>query len=123
MASLPVSTRVSPCLNSHHTHTHTTHTMASAAGSGSINHVFNTNDWDDLYSSCFLFALGTAVSDHCPLLLDLHADFHMGRRFKFESFWPRAEGFMETVATAWNSISSVGNPFVVLDRKFRATAK
>lgn len=44
-----------------------------------IDHIFTTNDWDDLYPSCFLSALGTAVSDHCPLLLDLHGDFHRGK--------------------------------------------
>lgn len=30
---------------------------------------------------------------------------------------------METVVEAWESIPSVGNPYVVLDNKLRATAK
>nr|XP_040251384.1 uncharacterized protein LOC120968563 [Aegilops tauschii subsp. strangulata] len=47
----------------------------------------------------------------------------MGRRFKSESFWPKAEGFMETVSLAWHSVPSSGNPFVVLESKLRATAK
>ncbi|XP_073363287.1 uncharacterized protein [Aegilops tauschii subsp. strangulata] len=58
-----------------------------------IDHVFNTNAWEDLHP------------------------------FRFEAFWPRAEGFMDTVSMAWNSVPSVGNPFVVLDNKLRATAK
>ncbi|VAH56638.1 unnamed protein product [Triticum turgidum subsp. durum] len=33
------------------------------------------------------------------------------------------EGFMDTVATAWHSVPSAGNPFVVLDKKLRATAR
>lgn len=76
-----------------------------------------------MYPSCFLSVLGTSVSDHCPLLMDLHMDMHMGRRFRFEAFWPHADGFMETVAMAWSSIPAAGNPFVVLDRKLRAMAK
>ncbi|XP_073359839.1 uncharacterized protein [Aegilops tauschii subsp. strangulata] len=88
-----------------------------------IDHVFMTSDWEDLYPASFLSAVGSVISDHCPLLMDLHADFHMGRRFRFESFWPKAEGFMDTVALAWNSVPSFGNPFVVLDAKLRATAK
>lgn len=44
--------------------------------------------------------IGSAVSDHCPLLLDLDVEFQVGRRFKFESFWPKAEGFMQTVTEA-----------------------
>lgn len=51
------------------------------------------------------------------------AEFHTGRRFKFECFWPKAEGFQQVVASAWNSIPSEGNPFAVLDNKLRATAK
>nr|XP_020147503.1 uncharacterized protein LOC109732728 [Aegilops tauschii subsp. strangulata] len=88
-----------------------------------IDHVFVTLDWEALYPTCLLSALGTSVSDHCPLLLDLHADFHVGKRFRFESFWTKAEGFCDVVADAWESVSSEGNPFVVLDRKLRATAR
>lgn len=32
-----------------------------------IDHVFATNSWDDLYPSCFLSALCSAVPDQCPL--------------------------------------------------------
>lgn len=66
-----------------------------------IDHVFVNNQWEDLYPSNLLTALGLAVSDHCPLLLDLDAEFHVGRRFKFESFWPKADGFQDTVSAAW----------------------
>ena len=65
-----------------------------------IEHVFTTNSWEDLHQSCLLTELGSAVSDHCPLLLDLDAAFHMGRRFRFEAFWPKAEGFLDVVDEA-----------------------
>lgn len=87
-----------------------------------IDHVLTTNDWDDMHPSSFLGAMGSAISDHCPLLLDLNADWKVGRRFRFEAFWPKAAGFVETVTAAWHSVPSVGNPYVVLDNKLRATA-
>lgn len=68
-------------------------------------------------------ALGTSISDHYPILLDINADLCIGRRFKFEAFWARVEGFMEVVQTARNSTEPHDNPYVVLDRKLQATAK
>lgn len=88
-----------------------------------IDRIIMTNDCEDLYYSCFLLAIGTTKSDNCPSLMDLHADFRMGRRFKFEIFWMKSEGFMDTVCLAWSSIPSMGNPFVVLHKKLCATTK
>ena len=55
--------------------------------------------------------------------MDLDAKLDMGRRFKFESFWPKVEGFVDTVKQAWHTVSSQRNPFIVLDSKLHATAK
>lgn len=82
-----------------------------------IDHVFSMVSWEELYPSCFLTALGTVVSDHCPLFLDLNAELEFGRRFKFEAFWTKMEDFIDTVVAAWGSIPSTGNPFKVLDNK------
>ncbi|XP_073361462.1 uncharacterized protein [Aegilops tauschii subsp. strangulata] len=67
--------------------------------------------------------VGSAVSDHCPLLLDHNADLCMGKRYKFEAFWTKAEGFLDTVVEAWGSVPREGNPVKVLDLKLRAMAK
>lgn len=56
-------------------------------------------------------------------MLDLNVEFRMGKRFRFEAFWPKADGFFEVVTETWDSIPSEGNPFVTLDNKLRATAK
>lgn len=88
-----------------------------------IDHVFTTTSWEDLYPVCFLSVLGIAVLDHCPLLFGLHADFTVGRRFRFESFCTKAYGFLDMVVAAWALVPSTGNPFVVLDKKLRATTK
>lgn len=75
-----------------------------------IDHVFTTASWEEFYPASFLSTLGTAVSDHCPLLFNLYADFLTGHRFRFQSFWTKAEGFKETVAEAWGSVPSTDTP-------------
>jgi hypothetical protein len=49
-----------------------------------------TNEWDEAFLTCFLSALGTAISDHCPLMIDMNMEVCTRRRFKFESFWVKA---------------------------------
>ncbi|XP_073367970.1 uncharacterized protein [Aegilops tauschii subsp. strangulata] len=88
-----------------------------------IDHVFATNTWEDIYPANLLTALGTSISYHCPLLVDLDAEFHVGRRFRFEGFWTKVDGFHEVVQQAWHSVPADGNPFWVLDSKLRAMAK
>jgi hypothetical protein len=57
------------------------------------------------------------------LLLGLHDNLRGRRRFHFESFWPKLEGFHEAVASAWNSIPSGACPFITLEKKFCAVTK
>lgn len=88
-----------------------------------VDHVFCTTSGEDMYPKCCLTVIGSAISDHCPLLLDLNVDLCIGERFKFKAFWTKVDGFMETVVEAWGSVPTDGSPFMVLDRKLRATAK
>ena len=88
-----------------------------------IDHVFVSNEWDAAFPACFLSALGTAISDHCPLMLDMNVEIGLHKRFKFEAFWVKAPGFMETVQRAWESTPATSNDYVTLHNKLRATAK
>ena len=74
-----------------------------------IDHVFMSNEWDETYPTCFLSALGTAVSDHCPLMFDMNVSICSKKRFKFESFWTRAEGFLDVVKLAWTTTLAASN--------------
>jgi hypothetical protein len=85
--------------------------------------VFSTVDWEVAFPSSFLSALSSSTLDHCPLLLNLALQFSSGKRFRFESFWPKADGFLDTVEGAWASVSSIENPFKWLAIKLSATAK
>ena len=44
-----------------------------------IDHVFVTNSWEDIYPRSLLTSLGSAISDHCLLLVDCDVDFEVGR--------------------------------------------
>jgi hypothetical protein len=67
--------------------------------------------------------MSTSTSDHCPLLLNLALQFNSGKRFRFESFWRKADGFLETVEEAWASTPPIVNPFKRLAGKLSATAR
>jgi endonuclease/exonuclease/phosphatase family metal-dependent hydrolase len=67
-----------------------------------LNHVFVTDEWDHLFPDRILQSSASMISDHCLLLLGLHEFTQGRRRFHFESFWPRLEGFVEEVTRSWN---------------------
>ena len=45
------------------------------------------------------------------------------KRFHFEAFWTRMEGFQDVIQQVWNSAEESGCPFLSLDRKLREIAK
>jgi hypothetical protein len=88
-----------------------------------LDRVFSTVDWEVAFPSSFLSAMSSSTSDHCPLLLNLSLHFNSGKRFRFEYFWPKADGFLEIVEGAWNAAPPIENPFKRLAVKLSATAK
>jgi hypothetical protein len=58
------------------------------------------------------------------LFLTCLNDVKLGRkRFHFEAFCPKIDGFLEAVQQAWNSIQPNHCPFLTLDNKFKAAAR
>jgi hypothetical protein len=55
--------------------------------------------------------------------LALNAAFRPKRRFKFESFWLKLEGFDEAVREAWVCDPNIVDPFRRLDALFRNAAE
>lgn len=88
-----------------------------------LDRVLCSTDWEQLFPNCLLQSLATEDSDHCPLFLSLQ-DIKTGvKRFHFEAFWPKLDGFNEAVATAWESIPQSSCPFATLDQKFQAVSR
>jgi hypothetical protein len=67
--------------------------------------------------------MGSSTSDQCPLLLSLATEARACCRFHFEAFWPKVDGFLETVESAWSAGPVVANPFKRLAGKLATTAK
>jgi hypothetical protein len=88
-----------------------------------LDRVFSTVDWEELFPDAFLSAMSSGPSDHCPLVLNLAPDLLRGRRFQFQSFWPKMDGFLHVVREVWTAQDVDSNPFKTLDNKLRATTK
>ena len=50
-----------------------------------------------------LSALATECSDHAPLLLKTECSLPHFKRFCFENFWLKREGYLQVVEEAWNA--------------------
>ena len=88
-----------------------------------LDRVLCSVDWEEKFPNCLLQSMASNDSDHCPLLLGLRDNMVGRRRFHFEAFWPKLEGFQEAVSVAWNSVPAGRCPFISLDRKFKEVSK
>jgi hypothetical protein len=78
-----------------------------------LDRVLCTVEWEDLFHNTLLQSAASYDSDHCPLLLGLKDNKPGKRRFHFEAFWPKVEGFHEAVEEAWHSVQP--GPCLLLD--------
>lgn len=85
--------------------------------------VMCTTDWETLQPHHVLRCLSSAASDHCPMLVDCSPRLGGKRRFHFERFWPKLEGFQQTVSEAWNSVLPDDDPFRRIYAMLKATAR
>jgi exonuclease III len=88
-----------------------------------LDRVFCSVDWELLFPNVLLQSTASQDSDHCPLILGLRDNKSGKRRFHFESFWTKLEGFQDIVLATWNSIESATCPFKSLEMKLQGVAK
>jgi exonuclease III len=70
-----------------------------------LDHLLCTADWEEQFGECQLRCLALVVSDHSPLLLDCAPSPPTHRRFHFEDYWIRQDGFQES-GDGWMELSS-----------------
>jgi hypothetical protein len=87
-----------------------------------LDRVLCTVDWEEAHGECHLRCLASVISDHSPLLLDCCPMPAAHRRFHFEDYWMRLDGFHDTVTMAWNSTWDA-DPFQRLMMRLQATAR
>jgi hypothetical protein len=88
-----------------------------------LDRVLCSVNWEDVFPDSLLHSSATQDSDNCPMLLGLHVVQHGKRRFHFESFWMKLEGFHEAVAAAWTVVLASSCPLLTLAVKLKATAR
>lgn len=84
-----------------------------------IDRVLVSVDWELANPDCLLQVLSTNVSDHAPLHLTTSASCWPKKRFRFQSYWLKIDGFEQAVAEAWVCDSTITDPFKRLDALFR----
>jgi hypothetical protein len=62
-----------------------------------LDRVLCTSKLEELHDSCSLRYLATVVADHCSLLVDCMTQLVGRKRFQFECFWIKLEGYDEVV--------------------------
>jgi exonuclease III len=87
-----------------------------------LDRVLCSADWEEQHGECHLRCLASVVSDHSPLLLDCSPQPPARRRFHFEDFWTRLDGYQDVVAAAWTSVHD-DDPFKRLLRRLQTTAR
>jgi hypothetical protein len=80
-------------------------------------------DWDMAHADAILQALSSSASDHAPLHISLSAALRPKKRFKFELFWTKLEGFEDAIKEAWRCDEEIVDPFRRLDALFRNSAE
>lgn len=59
-------------------------------------------DWISNFPHTTAIPLAKPVSDHSPVLVQIHSSVPVSSLFRFENFWPSHPGFLETVSGCWN---------------------
>lgn len=88
-----------------------------------LDRVFCSASWAQLFPENLLCGLPTLISDHRPLLVHTEVVRSQLRRFHFEPFWPKLDGFMEAVVEAWAVPSSGSSLAYVLNDKLRTVCR
>lgn len=88
-----------------------------------LDRVLVAVDWELNYPFCYLQALSSDISDHCPLLISTNASFHAKRRFHFENWWLKIPGYLDAVQAGWVCNDAITDPLYRIDAKLKNTAR
>jgi hypothetical protein len=88
-----------------------------------LDRAFATVKWLEQYSRHQLRCLSSNCSDHVPLLLVLNSEPWARPRYRFDPYWAKIDGFLDTVHVAWGPRNFDVDACRYLDQKLRALAK
>jgi hypothetical protein len=88
-----------------------------------VDHVFCTVDWEDHFTNSLLQSAVSVDSDHCPLILALRGGCPGMRKFHFEVFWLKFDGFQQAVQQAWEAVQTKTCPIETIALKFKVVGR
>lgn len=88
-----------------------------------LDRAFATVEWLEQYSNHHLRCLSSDCSDHAPLLLVLNSEPWATPHFRFDLYWTKIDGFLDTVSAAWGPQNFDVDPCKNLDWKLRSLAR
>jgi hypothetical protein len=88
-----------------------------------IDHIFVSKEWELAHPHCYLQALSTSVSVHCPLLVTCAPFSRKYRGFRFETSWLGMPGFKQLVQQSWAQLVAAVNKDRVMHIKLARLAK
>ena len=65
-----------------------------------LDRVFVSDDWATNFPDHDLSAMASEYSDHAPLLLRTNCVLPHLKRFRFENYWLRCDGYLQVVEEA-----------------------
>lgn len=80
-----------------------------------LDRVLVTMDWESEFLNCFLQALPTMMSDHCPLLLSSNAGLQGKPRYHFAKHWTKLPDYLQVVEQAWTCDVTTADHYRRLD--------
>ena len=83
-----------------------------------IDRMLVSVEWELAFPDYLMQALSTSVSDHAPLHLSTSNTYGAKRRFRFELYWTKLEGFEEAIREAWVCSNAIFDTLKRLDRLF-----
>jgi exonuclease III len=84
---------------------------------------FASVEWDDRFPDAALTARSSSLSDHCPIHLSTASVVRGKRRFRFERFWTKLQGFHDLVANSWTDPSASADPLLRLSHKLQCLSR
>lgn len=88
-----------------------------------LDRLFVTTTWEVSFPEAHLQALSTSGSDHCPLLLTCGDPGPKKRKFRFETYWTKIEGFMDIIRESWEQQVDAEDPYAILYVKMARLSK
>jgi len=84
-----------------------------------LDWVFTSSSWTLSFPATHVQPLSRPTSDHIPYVLHIGRNIPRSKKFRFENYWAKHPGFLDTVSLHWNNSLVFGNAAKNLSTKMK----